>query len=259
LEQGETLGIVGETEAGKSVLINSIIGLVRPPGRVIGGSVYYKGLDLTHMEEKQLRNLRGSEIALIPPNARQMLNPMLRIGPQIANVIRSHKSVSAAEATDQVIDLLSKVQIPDPQRRALSYPHELSGGMAQRVVIAIALSCAPKILLADEPTANLDVTVQAQVLDLIRNMASEYGTATLLVTRDLGIVAHYCGRVAVMRQGEIVDTDEVKSFFRHPQHQYSQHLLNAVWASRGDRSYVYKKGGYLSNRMNLTHGAVDEK
>lgn len=227
LERGTMFGLVGESGAGKTTLAHSIMRVVPPPGRVVKGETRLLGRDLQALPESALRRIRGSEIAMIVPNPRAELNPLLTIGAQLANVARAHLRVGAKEARERAVTMLSEVKIPDPARRAGAYPHELSGGMAQRVVIAMALIGEPKVTISDDATSGLDVTVQAQVLDLTLSLLRDGDSASLMITRDLGIVANYCDRVAVLYRGCVLETADVRSFFAHPRHPYSVELLEA--------------------------------
>jgi ABC-type dipeptide/oligopeptide/nickel transport system ATPase component len=234
VNEGEIVGVVGESGAGKSVLARSILHLVKTPGRVVKGHILFQGQDLLKKSDKEMQYLRGRKIALIVSNPRAQLNPLLHVGAQIANMIRANKEgVSAQAAERQVLELISAVGIGDPPRVARAYPHELSGGMCQRILIAMALSNNPKLLLADEPTNGLDVTVQRQVLELMRDLVRDHKAATLIATRDLGIVAHYCQRVIVLERGEIIEAGEVRSFFSNPQHPHSRSLLAKTFAAVG--------------------------
>jgi ABC-type dipeptide/oligopeptide/nickel transport system ATPase component len=225
---GETVGLLGETGSGKSVIAWSALGLVPPPGRIERGEVYINGANILAMPEEESRRLRGKDVALIVQNARAHLNPLQTIGAQIANVYTSHTDATKSEAWSVAVDVLKRVAIPDPEQRAKAYPHELSGGMAQRAMIAMATVNSPQILIADEPTMGLDVTIQAQVLDLLADHVRTLRASTLLITRDLGIVAKYCQRVAVLRAGQLVEMAAVSDFFEAPQHAYSIALLSAA-------------------------------
>lgn len=227
VEQGNMLGLVGESGSGKTALAQSIMRVVPRPGRVVEGETKLFGRDLQKLREQELRRVRGKEIALIVPNPRAELNPLLTIGEQLANVARAHLDVSKQEALERAIQILSDVRIPDPTRRAKAYPHELSGGMAQRVVIAMALIVRPKVTISDDATSGLDVTVQAQVLDLTLALLREQGSSSLMITRDLGIVANYCDAVAVLYRGLVLEMADVRSFFANPRHPYSIDLLSA--------------------------------
>jgi len=228
LAAGETLGLLGETGSGKSTIAWSVLGLVPPPGRIEGGAIRLLGRDLLSVQEEELRRIRGKQLGLIVQNARAHLNPLVPIGVQIANAYSSHTEASPRDAFQVAVDTLERVAIPDPERRARAFPHELSGGMAQRVMIAMAIVNSPRVLIADEPTMGLDVTIQAQILDLLADQVDSLGASTLLITRDLGIVANYCTRVAVLYAGQVVEMAPVNEFFRHPRHPYSIGLLDSA-------------------------------
>jgi ABC-type dipeptide/oligopeptide/nickel transport system ATPase component len=225
---GETLGLVGESGSGKSVTAFGILRLLQPPGRVTGGQVLFEGRDLLTLSEKEMRAVRGARISLIFQEPMTALNPVMRVGDQIAEALTSHGLSSRNEARARAVELLESVRIPDPARRARDYPHQLSGGMRQRVMIAIALACEPPLVIADEPTTALDVTIQAQVLDLLREMRARYHLALLLITHDFGVIAEMADRVAVMYKGTIVEQGPVRQILRNPQHEYTQSLLRAV-------------------------------
>jgi ABC-type dipeptide/oligopeptide/nickel transport system ATPase component len=227
VEPGKMLGLVGESGAGKTTLAQSIMRVVPLPGRVVGGETILYGRDLQAFSEKQMQPIRGKEIAMVVPNPRAELNPLLTIGDQLANVARTHLGLDRKAARERAIDMLAQVKIPDPGRRARAYAHELSGGMAQRVVIAMALIGEPRVTISDDATSGLDVTVQAQVLDLTVQLLREQGSASLMITRDLGIVANYCDHVAIMYRGRILELADVRSFFASPRHPYSVELLAA--------------------------------
>lgn len=235
IHRGESLGVVGESGAGKTVLVRAILGLLDPPWRVVSGSVRYQGENVLAQPESALRRLRGKEIALTTHEPRNHLNPVARIGDQMARVVQAHSPASRTEARVRAIELLRMVGIPDPELRLLAYPHELSGGMCQRVVIAMALAHSPKLLMGDEPTAGLDVTISLQILDLMRDLVRDFHSSLLLVSRDLGVVAHYCQRVAVMYAGQIVEVADVPAFFAGAIHPYSRRLLRAAVAATSDR------------------------
>ena len=222
---GEFVGIMGEPGCGKSTAAIAMMGLVRPPGRIDGGEVRYLGRDLLTTSEAELDAIRGKEIGLVVQNPRTSLHPMLTVGRQIENVYRAHNRVGRRKARGRAIEMLRLVGINDPERRIESYPHELSTGMTQRVLIAMAMSSAPKLLIADEPTSGLDVTIQAQFLDQMWEAANRTGSAVLLVTQNLGIVANYCDRVVVMERGAIVEANTVRLFFTEPEHPYSRRIL----------------------------------
>ncbi|MEE8307159.1 MAG: ABC transporter ATP-binding protein, partial [Gammaproteobacteria bacterium] len=225
IEPGEIAGLVGEPGSGKSTAAFALLGLVRNGARFEAGQVHYQGRDLLTLPAAELRQVRGNRIALIAQNTRGSLHPLLDVGTQIINVYRAHRDASKKQAELRAIELLASVGINDPQRRLAAFPHELSTGMAQRVVIAMALAANPELLVADEPTSGLDVTIQAQLLDNLWNSARANGSAVLLITQDLGIIANYCDRVFVMHEGTIVEHQAVKAFFAAPQHPYSQRIL----------------------------------
>ena len=235
LREGETLGIVGESGSGKTVLVRAILGLLRPPWRVEAGRVLYEGADLLEKSEDELREIRGRQIALTAPEPRKHLNPLIPVGVQIANVIMAHSDAERGAALGRAEGLLEAVGIPDPGQRLNAYPHELSGGMCQRVIIAMALAHSTRLLLADEPTAGLDVTISRQILDLMHDLVRDFRTSLVMVSRDLGVVAHYCERVAVVYAGEVIETASVRRFFRHAAHPYSRRLIRAAGAARDVR------------------------
>lgn len=241
LAPGETLGLLGESGSGKSTIAWSVLGLVPPPGKIDGGAIRLLGSNILSMRDEELVRIRGKDLGLIVQNARAHLNPLVTIGDQIANAYRSHNHVSHNDALRVAKDTLKRVAIPDPERRMLAYPHELSGGMAQRVMIGMAIVNSPRIILADEPTLGLDVTIQAQILDLLADQVRSLGASTLLITRDLGIVAKYCARVAVLYAGQVVEMAPVQEFFKAPRHPYSIALLDsATWQHVGRRERPLK-------------------
>ena len=229
LDAGESFGIVGESGSGKSMTCRSILRLVPPPGKVTHGQVRYKGQDLLTLSESKLNQIRGKEIATIVQHPMAALNPVLRIGPQIMEAMLAHGVVDSQRvAEERAVDLMRKVGIPAPERRLRDYPHQFSGGMCQRVVIAAALACSPQIILADEPTTALDVTIQDQILKLLVQLQQELHLSLILVTHDMGVVAQNCRRVAVMYAGQIVELAETVQLFRAPRHPYTVGLLNCV-------------------------------
>jgi len=242
---GETLGLVGESGSGKSVTALSILRLIQPPGRIAGGTVTYKGRQLLALPERQMRAVRGAEIAIIFQEPMTALNPVFTIGDQIRETLTVHGRASGREAHAQAIALLESVRIPDGATRVNDYPHQLSGGMRQRVLIALALACRPSLVIADEPTTALDVTIQAEILDLLREMKAAYNLSMLLITHDLGVIAQTADRVAVMYGGKIVEQAPVRDIFHRPQHPYTRALLAAVPggpAARRPRSTVAPGG-----------------
>lgn len=229
VQRGETMAVVGESGCGKTMLALSILRLVPdPPGRITGGEVVFDGQDLLSLSEKEMRGIRGNRISMIFQEPMTSLNPVFRVGEQIAEVIRLHRGVSVQEAMEAAVEMLSLVGIPHPAKRAQSYPHELSGGMRQRVVIAMALACDPDLILADEPTTALDVTIQAQILDLMNDLKQRRDSAIMLITHDLGVVAQTCSRVAVMYAGKMVEQASTADLFADPLHPYSQGLMQSV-------------------------------
>jgi ABC-type dipeptide/oligopeptide/nickel transport system ATPase component len=231
LAAGETLGVVGESGSGKSVTAFSILRLLQPPGRITGGRVLFEGRDLLTLSETEMRGVRGARISLIFQEPMTALNPVMRVGDQIAEALTVHGR-SRSEAWARSVELLDAVKIPDASRRARDYPHQLSGGMRQRAMIAIALACHPPLVIADEPTTALDVTIQAQVLDLLRELKSRFNLALLLITHDFGVIAEMADRVAVMYRGRVVEEGPVRQILRAPVHDYTQGLLAAVPGAR---------------------------
>jgi peptide/nickel transport system ATP-binding protein len=243
---GRTLGIVGESGCGKSVTSLSIMGLLpKGQGRISAGSVVFEGRDLAALSPQDMRTLRGNRMAMIFQEPMTSLNPAFTIGNQLIEGIRAHRSISAKEARTHAIEMLRRVRIPSPEQRIDEYPHKLSGGMRQRVMIAMALSCEPKLLIADEPTTALDVTIQAQVLDLMRTLREETGTAIILITHDLGVIAELADDVVVMYSGQVVERASVQQLFSHPQHPYTIGLLGSI-----------PKLHLEQNRLNAIEGQV---
>lgn len=228
IRPGEVMGLVGESGSGKSVTSLSIMRLLGGSGKIVDGAVLFDGRDLAQIPEHEMLALRGNKISMIFQQPTSCLNPVFRIGDQIAESIMVHQKMDRQEAMRQVIDLLRKVGISDPERRVRAFPHEISGGQAQRVMIAMALSCLPKLLIADEPTTALDVTIQAQILDLMRKLRTDTETAILLITHDMGVVAEMCDSVAVMYAGQIVEYTDVVTIFDKPLHPYTEGLLAAI-------------------------------
>ncbi|MFT3854093.1 MAG: ABC transporter ATP-binding protein [Ilumatobacteraceae bacterium] len=240
---GETVGIVGESGSGKTVTSMAIMGLIpQPPGRIVSGSISLQGTDILRLSKRQLENVRGDRIAMIFQEPMTSLNPAFTVGDQIAETMRRHLGMSRSASKKRAIEMLSRVHIPNAARRASSYPHEFSGGMRQRVMIAVALCCEPTLLIADEPTTALDVTVQAQVLELVREIQHEMGMAILFITHDLGVVADVCDRVVVMYAGQVVEQAPVEQLFHEPAHPYTDGLLRSMpaMAARTGRLHSIK-------------------
>ncbi len=228
INQGETLALVGESGCGKSMTALSLLRLLPEPGRIVAGKIELDGQDLLQLSEEEMRKIRGNAISMIFQEPMTSLNPVLRIGEQIAEVLRLHRKMTKSEALTQAAKLLIRVGIADATRRLREYPHQLSGGQRQRVMIAMALACKPRLLIADEPTTALDVTIQAQIMDLLRQMQEEFQTTMLLISHDLGVVAGNADKIAVMYAGKIVEYGPVKEVFSNPAHPYTRGLLNCV-------------------------------
>src|SRR5215469_7018831 len=228
IAKGEVLGVVGESGAGKSVTGLAVIGLIDPPGRITGGEILLSGMRIDHLPAEELRRVRGKRIGMIFQDPLTSLNPLYRIGDQIIETIKTHTNLSDTAARKRAIDLLAEVGIPAPDKRIDGYPHEFSGGMRQRVVIALAICAEPELIIADEPTTALDVSVQAQIIALIKRLGRDHGTAVMLVTHDMGVIAETCDRVAVMYSGRIAEIGPVKDVVQHPHHPYTKGLMGAI-------------------------------
>ena len=244
IRAGETLGLVGESGSGKSVTALSIMRLVQPPGRIAGGQLLFKGRDLLTVDDREMQRVRGAQIALIFQEPMTALNPVFRVGAQLAETLMVHGRATRREAKAKAIELLRAVRITNPEARAADYPHQLSGGMRQRVLIAMALACQPSLVIADEPTTALDVTIQAEILDLLREMKSAFDLSLLLITHDLGVIAETADRVAVMYAGRLVETGPVREIFGNPGHPYTRGLLASM------------PGGHPGQRLLAIEGVV---
>ena len=255
VEAGRTLGIVGESGCGKSVTSLSIMGLLpKPAGRIVSGSVRFEGRELTTLRERELQDLRGNALAMIFQEPMSSLNPAFTIGEQIVETLLRHRPMSRPQAEHRALEMLRRVRIPAPEQRLHEYPHKLSGGMRQRAMIAIALACEPRLLIADEPTTALDVTIQAQILDLMRALQRETGTAIILITHDLGVVAEMADDVVVMYAGQVVEHAPVQSLFDEPQHPYTVGLLGSVPRLDEPQARLAAIEGQLPNPLQLPQG-----
>jgi len=228
INEQEALGLVGESGCGKSTVAHSILRLIRDPGRIVGGKIFFEGVDLLRKSEAEMRKIRGGKIAMVFQNPTSSLNPVFRIGSQIAEAIKLHQKVQKSEVNKKVEEILAKVGIPSPSERMKDYPHEFSGGMCQRAMIAMALSCNPKLLIADEPTTNLDVTIQAQILDLMRILRKEFNASILLIGHDFGVISEICDRIVVMYSGKVVESADLGTIFKDAKHPYTKALLESI-------------------------------
>ncbi|MTD30651.1 ABC transporter ATP-binding protein [Planomicrobium sp. YIM 101495] len=255
LRKGETLGIVGESGCGKSITSLSILRLIpSPPGKIAGGQILYKGRDLVTLPDNEMRKIRGNDISMIFQEPMTSLNPVIPVGEQIAEAIRLHQKMSKKEARLKAVDMLKLVGIPSPEKRAKQEPFQLSGGMRQRVMIAMALSCNPEVLIADEPTTALDVTIQAQILELIKELQARLGMGVMMITHDLGVVAETCDTVAVMYAGNIVEHASTQNLFDDPKHPYTRGLLASLPKIDEDRDELYTIEGSVPSAYNMPVG-----
>ncbi|SIR63618.1 peptide/nickel transport system ATP-binding protein [Paenibacillus sp. RU4T] len=255
IHKGEIVGVVGESGCGKSVTSLSVMRLIpQPPGKYAGGSILFKGEDLVQAKEKRMKQIRGDEISMIFQEPMTSLNPLLTIGDQIVETLRVHRSMSRKEAYSQALEMLKKVGIARAETILRGYPHQLSGGMRQRVMIAIALCCEPELLIADEPTTALDVTIQAQILDLMKKLNEETGTAIMMITHDLGVVAEVCHRVVVMYAGKVVEEGTVREIFEKPRHPYTQGLIRSIPKIEEDVKRLYSIPGNVPKPGTVKEG-----
>ncbi|UHA74289.1 ABC transporter ATP-binding protein [Paenibacillus sp. 481] len=251
IREGETVCVVGESGCGKSVTAMSLMRLVGAPGKVEGGEILYKGQDLLKIKEREMRHIRGNEIAMIFQEPMTSLNPVLKIGEQLTEPLILHKGMSKQAAKKRAIELIDMVGIPRAEQIFNAYPHELSGGMRQRIMIAMSLSCEPKLLVADEPTTALDVTIQAQILDLMRNIKKEFNTSIMMITHDLGVVAEMADYVVVMYAGKVIEEAPVMELFKNPKHPYTQGLLRAKPVINQRQKRLYTIPGQVPNPVEL--------
>lgn len=257
LGKGKTLGIVGESGCGKSVTSLSIMRLIpNPPGKIMSGSIVFEGEDLLAKSERQMRGIRGNDISMIFQEPMTSLNPIMTVGAQIIEAILLHQKIGSSAARKKAVEMLTRVGIPIPEKRLDSYPHQLSGGMRQRVMIAMALSCKSKLLIADEPTTALDVTIQAQIIDLMKKMRSEFGASIILITHDLGVVAGLADDVVVMYAGKIVEKADVRSIFKDAQHPYTIGLLQSIPRIDEERERLQAIEGVVPNQLEMPFGCA---
>jgi oligopeptide/dipeptide ABC transporter ATP-binding protein len=258
--KGQTLGLVGESGCGKSVTAMSITRLISPPGRIVGGEILLKGRNIAALSEPEMRGVRGAQISMIFQEPMTALNPVLEVGFQIAEAVLAHEKVSKREAWSRAVEAMKAVAIPDPEKRARDYPHQLSGGMRQRIMIAMALVCHPALVIADEPTTALDVTIQAQILELLDRLREEYQLSMILISHDLGVIAEVAETVAVMYAGKIVEIGRALDVFHNPKHPYTQGLLRSVPRlggssdKDGDKARLYAIEGMVPNLLHLPDG-----
>lgn len=257
VKAGDTLGIVGESGSGKSVSTLSILRLIpEPPGKIESGTVRFDGVDLLNLSRKEMRKIRGNTISMIFQDPMTSLNPVFQVGEQIAEAVRLHQDLSRSAALDKAIEMLTLVGIPAPEKRVRDYPHQLSGGMRQRVMIAIALSCRPRLMIADEPTTALDVTIQAQILDLIQRLKDETGTSIVLITHDLGVIAEATQHVVVMYAGKVMETTNTRDLFAEAYHPYTQGLLQSIPRPEQDLKRLPAIPGIVPNLLDLPTGCT---
>ncbi len=254
INRGEILGLVGESGCGKSVTVLSVMRLIGVPGRIVSGEITFENRDLLKFSDKEMQNIRGNQISMIFQQPQSSLNPVFTVGEQLTEVFQIHTNMDKKEAWERAVELLRVVGIPDAEQKASAYPHEMSGGQAQRVMIAMALALSPSLLIADEPTTALDVTIQAQILDLMRDLRNQMGTAIILITHDLGVVAETADRVAVMYAGQIVEGSSVTNLFEQPLHPYTQGLIDSIPILGEEKARLDVIEGNVPNLINLPPG-----
>ena len=254
VEEGETLGLVGESGSGKSVTAMSILRIVPRPGKIVGGRILYRGEDFLEKKENEMQKFRGKEVSYVFQDPSTSLNPVFTIASQLVEVIRRHQNLTKQDALERAIELLELVEIPDPEMKIWNYPHQLSGGMKQRIAVARALSCQPSLLLADEPTTALDVTIQAQILDLLKNLKQRLGMAMILITHDMGVVADVADRITVLYAGRVCESASTRTIFQNPIHPYTRALLEAVPSLALKREKLKVIPGAIPNLIELPPG-----
>ncbi|MDF2839693.1 MAG: transporter ATP-binding protein [Clostridia bacterium] len=254
IREGETLGIVGESGCGKSVTAMSILNLIERPGKIVGGSIQFDGKELVGMSDNEIRRIRGNDISMVFQEPMTSLNPVFKIGEQIIEALRLHQKLNKEQAHKKAIEMLALVGIPRAERVVNDYPHQLSGGMRQRAMIAMALSCIPKLLIADEPTTALDVTIQAQILSLMNDLKEKISTSIMLITHDLGVIAQMADHVLVMYSGRVVESAPVKELFEDPKHPYTVGLLNSIPSLEEDKDRLYSIEGVVPSPFELPEG-----
>jgi oligopeptide/dipeptide ABC transporter ATP-binding protein len=252
--EGEVLGLIGESGCGKSATSMSLMQLIQSPGEIVGGEINFKGQDLLSKSKKEMRNIRGDEIGIVFQEAEEALNPVFPVGKQIAEPLRVHEGLDKKTARKRAIELMQRVGIPSPETRVDNYPHEFSGGMAQRAVIATALACDPDLLIADEPTTNLDVTIEAQILDLLEELRDDFNMSVLFITHDLGVAAQICDRMAVMYAGRVVEYGPVEDIYSDPRHPYTQGLLGSIPDRSSGKEQLNSIPGHVPDAGNLPSG-----
>ena len=254
LPKGKIIGIVGESGCGKSMTAMSIMQLIQKPGKIVDGSIYLEGVNLLNLDNSQMRDIRGNRISMIFQEPMTSLNPVYKVGKQVSEAIILHQGLNKKDAKEKVLDMFNKVGIPEPERRYNSFPHQLSGGLRQRVMIGMAMVCNPKLMIADEPTTALDVTIEAQILHLMRNLRKNQGTSIMLITHNLGVVAEICDFVYVMYAGKIMESANVYELFENPSHPYTKGLMNSIPKMTESKGKLYTIKGMVPNLLKLPKG-----